>query len=62
MGDFIEVKNSSFGNKSKASHLTYIGDSDLGEEVNLGCGVIFVNYDRSKKIQKYRGRRCVYRL
>ena len=49
VGDFVEVKNSSFGNRSKASHLTYIGDSDLGEEVNLGCGVIFINYDRSKK-------------
>ena len=49
VGDFVEVKNSSFGNRSKASHLTYIGDSDLGEEVNLGCGVIFVNYDGSKK-------------
>ena len=51
IGDFVEVKNSNFGDGSKASHLTYIGDSDVGEKVNLGCGVVFVNYDGS---QKYR--------
>lgn len=51
VGDFVEVKNSSMGNGTKASHLTYIGDSDVGENVNLGCGVVFVNYDGS---QKYR--------
>lgn len=45
VGDFVEVKNSSMGNGSKASHLTYVGDSDIGENVNLGCGVVFVNYD-----------------
>jgi len=49
VGDFVEVKNSSFGDGSKASHLTYIGDSDVGSGVNLGCGVVFVNYDGSKK-------------
>ena len=49
VGDFVEVKNSNFGNGSKASHLTYIGDADVGERVNLGCGVVFVNYDGSKK-------------
>ncbi len=49
VGDFVEVKNSSLGNGSKASHLTYIGDSDVGEGVNLGCGVVFVNYDGSNK-------------
>ncbi len=49
VGDFVEVKNSSIGNGSKASHLTYIGDSDIGEEVNLGCGVVFVNYDGKNK-------------
>ncbi|MDO4552113.1 MAG: UDP-N-acetylglucosamine diphosphorylase [Bacillota bacterium] len=51
IGDFVEVKNSTLGRGSKASHLTYIGDSDVGENVNLGCGVVFVNYDGS---QKYR--------
>ena len=37
------------GDGAKASHLTYIGDSDVGRNVNLGCGVVFVNYDGSKK-------------
>jgi bifunctional UDP-N-acetylglucosamine pyrophosphorylase/glucosamine-1-phosphate N-acetyltransferase len=49
IGDFVEVKNSSFGDGSKASHLTYIGDSDVGKDVNIGCGVIFVNYDGRDK-------------
>lgn len=49
VGDFVEVKNSSMGDGSKASHLTYIGDSDVGEDVNIGCGVIFVNYDGRDK-------------
>jgi bifunctional UDP-N-acetylglucosamine pyrophosphorylase/glucosamine-1-phosphate N-acetyltransferase len=49
VGDFVEVKNSSIGNRSKASHLTYIGDSDVGEDVNLGCGIVFVNYDGKNK-------------
>lgn len=49
IGDFVEVKNSNFGDGSKASHLTYIGDSDIGKSVNLGCGVVFVNYDGSRK-------------
>lgn len=49
VGDFVEVKNSTIGNGSKASHLTYIGDSDVGEGVNLGCGVVFVNYDGTNK-------------
>ncbi len=49
VGDFVEMKNSNFGNGSKASHLTYIGDADVGEGVNLGCGVVFVNYDGTNK-------------
>lgn len=49
VGDFVEIKNSTLGNGSKASHLTYIGDSDVGEGVNLGCGVVFVNYDGAEK-------------
>ena len=49
VGDFVEVKNSSMGDGAKASHLTYIGDSDVGCNVNPGCGVVFVNYDGSKK-------------
>lgn len=49
IGDFVEVKNSSVGDGSKASHLTYIGDADIGRNVNLGCGVVFVNYDGTNK-------------
>jgi len=49
VGDFVEVKNSNLGNGTKASHLSYIGDSDVGQNVNIGCGVVFVNYDGSKK-------------
>lgn len=49
VGDFVEIKNSKLGDGAKAAHLTYIGDSDVGEKVNLGCGVVFVNYDGSRK-------------
>lgn len=49
IGDFVEVKNSSIGDNSKASHLAYIGDADVGRNVNIGCGVVFVNYDGEKK-------------
>lgn len=45
VGNFVEVKKSSLGNNSKASHLSYIGDAVIGEDVNLGCGSITVNYD-----------------
>lgn len=49
VGDFVEVKNSTLADGAKASHLTYIGDSDVGSKVNLGCGVVFVNYDGKTK-------------
>lgn len=49
VGDFVEVKNSTMADGAKASHLTYIGDGDVGENVNLGCGTVFVNYDGKKK-------------
>lgn len=45
IGDFVEVKNSNIDNGTKVSHLTYVGDSDVGKGVNIGCGVVFVNYD-----------------
>ncbi|MDR0879583.1 MAG: bifunctional UDP-N-acetylglucosamine diphosphorylase/glucosamine-1-phosphate N-acetyltransferase GlmU [Clostridioides sp.] len=51
IGDFVEIKNSNIGNNSKASHLAYIGDADVGENVNIGCGVVFVNYDGEKKFR-----------
>lgn len=49
VGDFVEIKNSKLGDGAKAAHLTYVGDSDVGERVNLGCGVVFVNYDGRSK-------------
>ena len=49
VGDFVEVKNSVIGNGTKISHLTYIGDSDVGERINFGCGTVTVNYDRARK-------------
>lgn len=49
LGDFVEIKNSTVGNGTKIPHLTYVGDSDLGTGINLGCGVVFVNYDGSTK-------------
>jgi len=49
IGDFVEIKNTSIGDNSKASHLAYLGDGEIGENVNVGCGVIFVNYDGKKK-------------
>ena len=45
IGNFVEVKNSSVGEKTSLAHLTYIGDSDLGGLINVGCGVVTVNYD-----------------
>ncbi len=49
IGDFVEVKNANIGNGTKSAHLTYIGDADLGEKINIGCGVVFVNYDGKNK-------------
>ena len=49
VGDFVEVKNSTLGNGTKISHLTYVGDSDVGEHVNFGCGTVTVNYDGKDK-------------
>ena len=49
LGDFVEVKNSVLGDGTKASHLAYIGDADVGEGVNISCGVVFVNYDGKRK-------------
>lgn len=49
IGDFVEVKKSKIGDFTKVSHLTYIGDAEIGKNVNLGCGVVVVNYDGKKK-------------
>jgi bifunctional UDP-N-acetylglucosamine pyrophosphorylase/glucosamine-1-phosphate N-acetyltransferase len=49
IGNFVEVKKSSIGKKSKVNHLSYIGDSDIGKNVNIGAGTITCNYDGFKK-------------
>ena len=49
VGNFVEIKKSTLGKKSKANHLTYIGDSDIGNSVNIGAGTITCNYDGVKK-------------
>lgn len=49
IGNFVEVKKSIMGNDSKASHLSYIGDAEIGENVNIGCGSITVNFDGENK-------------
>ncbi|MCY7912640.1 bifunctional UDP-N-acetylglucosamine diphosphorylase/glucosamine-1-phosphate N-acetyltransferase GlmU [Bacillus haynesii] len=51
IGNFVEVKKSEFGDRSKASHLSYIGDAEIGTDVNLGCGSITVNYDGKHKFK-----------
>ena len=45
IGNFVEVKNSTLGEATSVAHLTYIGDSDFGAHVNVGCGVVCVNYN-----------------
>ena len=49
IGNFVEVKKSTIGKKSKVNHLTYIGDSEIGKFVNIGAGTITCNYDGIKK-------------
>jgi len=49
VGNFVEVKNTRFGRGSKAGHLTYLGDAEVGERVNIGAGTITCNYDGVRK-------------
>lgn len=49
IGDFVEIKKSTIGDKTKVSHLTYIGDAEIGTECNFGCGTVVVNYDGKAK-------------
>lgn len=51
VGNFVEVKNTQMGKHSKANHLSYLGDTQIGEDVNIGAGVITVNYDGANKHQ-----------
>jgi bifunctional UDP-N-acetylglucosamine pyrophosphorylase / glucosamine-1-phosphate N-acetyltransferase len=49
IGNFVEVKNAQMGNESKANHLAYVGDAQVGDRVNIGAGTIIANYDGANK-------------
>ena len=57
-GDFVEIKNAVFGDGSKASHLAYVGDADVGRDVNVGCGVVFAHSDGAHKFRTEVGDRA----
>lgn len=52
IGNFVETKKITMGNQSKAAHLTYLGDTEIGAEVNIGCGTVTCNYGVDKKKRK----------
>lgn len=58
IGDFVEIKNAKIGDGTKVSHLSYVGDADVGKNVNVGCGVVFVNYDGRNKHRSTVGDDC----
>lgn len=58
IGDFVEIKKSVIGDKTKIPHLAYIGDSQIGRNTNIACGVITVNYDGKKKHKTVIGDNC----
>ena len=58
VGNFVEIKNATLGKGSKASHLAYVGDADVGENCNIGCGAIFVNYNGKTKNRTMVGNNC----
>lgn len=58
IGDFVEVKNSTVGDCTAIAHLTYVGDSDVGKNVNFGCGTVTVNYDGINKNRCTIGDNC----
>ncbi len=58
VGNFVEIKNSNVAAGVAISHLSYIGDGDVGEKTNIGCGVIFSNYDGVKKHRTVIGKNC----
>lgn len=58
IGNFVEIKNSTVGSNTNVSHLTYVGDGEIGENGNIGCGVVFVNYDGENKYRTVVGDNC----
>lgn len=58
LGNFVEVKKATIGKQSKVGHLSYVGNATLGEDVNVGAGTIFVNYDGVHKFNSKVGNRA----
>ncbi len=58
IGNFVEIKKATLKSGVKASHLAYIGDADIGEDTNVGCGVIFANYNGKTKSKTTVGKNC----
>lgn len=58
VGNFVEIKNATIGNGTKANHLAYVGDADIGSGCNIGCGAIFVNYNGRTKSRTTVGDNC----
>lgn len=58
IGDFVEIKNSALDEGVKAAHLAYIGDATVGANTNIGCGVVFVNFDGKSKFRTTVGKNC----
>ncbi len=58
IGNFVEIKNAIVGKGTKISHLAYVGDAEIGEDCNIGCGAIFVNYNGKSKNKTIIGDKC----
>ncbi len=58
VGNYVEIKHSVLEDGVKASHLAYVGDAEVGKNTNIGCGVIFVNFDGRDKHKTTVGRNC----
>lgn len=58
IGDFVEIKNTTIGQRTKVPHHSYIGDAVLGDDINIGCGTVTVNYDGQRKHQTRIGDRA----
>jgi len=57
IGNFVEIKNSIIGDETKIAHLTYVGDAEIGKNCNIGCGVVFCNYNGKDKFKSNIGNR-----
>lgn len=58
IGNFCEIKNSTIGENTKISHLSYVGDAQIGNDTNIGCGVVFCNYNGISKSETIVGNNC----